>query len=811
MDDPAPRVVLHRKLLIALAALAMALLVALALAGLFLLFRARFGTVAAALVGSVVVVGGVVLFRPAWLSMRRWASAPWLETGRRELIRALDALPATAGRTALAERVLELCERLLPGRAWALLLAEPGSERLVTAAVAGSGEFTKKGPELPLGSDLARALEREGRSLVVTGWPERVDGREACPEGVTAVPLAVVGELKGVLVISRTANGRGLSREQLGMVEHICALVAGAFVRTDFRASLSSARTEVEVTRRELVALQRVAVAAQGALDEQEVLRAACDGVVEGLEYEEAIAFLIDAVARTVTPVAAAGRAVMPKLRARATTRDGRPFRLNLEETATRRLVPDAIRVGDDPMESILPYLVENDGGRWRDVVEKRTIVTVPLPAGGETVGGMVLVTRRRSIGEGEQASLRGFAAQAAAAIVNARLYSDLREAYDDLRVAQDELIRTERMRTVGEVAGGVAHDFNNILLAVLTHAQLAGRHARELPVRQALTVIEQAALDGAEVVKRIQNLTRAVAPASREPVDLNTIVRQSLEIAEPIWQAAAAGATITTRTELGPSGRMQGAPSELREVFVNLLLNAAQAMPEGGTLWLRTYLQDGHCWGEVGDTGAGMSAEVKRRAFEPFFTTKGTEGGGLGLSVVASIVRRHGGLIEVASEPGRGTTVAVGFPVAIAAPRPLRAVPHLAQVGQEGLEILVIEADARVREAVQMMLEQLGHRVRATGDARDALSRFLDGDYALVLTDLNLESYSGLDVARAVKRMSAGTEVVLVTGIAADVADPAAHGVDRVLAKPFTVEQVEAVIDGVRAKRAAGSRPAVS
>jgi CheY-like chemotaxis protein len=247
--------------------------------------------------------------------------------------------------------------------------------------------------------------------------------------------------------------------------------------------------------------------------------------------------------------------------------------------------------------------------------------------------------------------------------------------------------------------------------------------------------------------------------------------------------------------------------------VFVNLMMNAVHAMPTGGTLSLRTYIKDGHWWGEVQDTGVGMTEQVKRRVFEPFFTTKGSAGSGLGMSIVASIVQRHNGIIEIDTAPGRGTTIAVGFPLMLATEtRRDSSTPRRVQM-RDALQVLVVEDDPRSRDALTLALEQLGHSVTATGELEDALRTFLDGDFTVVFTDLSLGEKSGWEVAQAVKKMRSTAEVILVTGWAAQlgVDDPSTRGVDQVLAKPFTLEQIAAVLERARERRAAAHHPATA
>jgi signal transduction histidine kinase/CheY-like chemotaxis protein len=795
-----------RRWLVGLVIIAVALVAGLALAGTFSLLDSWIGHRAAAVLSAFIGVAGAALLWPAFVALRTWSGVPRLETCRRELLLAIAALPTTTDGVGLAECIVDVCRRLLPGRALALLLPDQQSDRFVPVATGGPEAGALRSLALPRRSALARALQREGRPLVVTRWIETPTGSETPGESDTVVALSVRASLVGVLVIGRDGAGRGLSREETLIAREICDQAAGALESAQLYGSLRTAFTELETAQRELLALQRATTAAQSSLNLREVLRNVCNGVVEGMDYHEAIVYLIDPATKAITPASAAGRLLTPGLRPRALTADGKPLRLDLQQPVTRALLQHQITISDNPAESILPYLVDGELFDRRETLHDRTVVNLPLVANGDVVGGMALLTHRRTPAERELDSLRGFAAQAASAIVNARLYEDLREAYNDIRIAQDELLRAERLRTLGELASGVAHDFNNILLAVLTHAQLAKRQTAERPVQHALSVIEQAALDGSEVVRRIQNLARTRHAEARESVDLNVVVRQSLEFAQPGWQTATGdSAEIVVRLEMGTPGHITGTPSELREVLVNLLVNAVHAMPAGGTLTVRTFTKDGHAWAEVQDTGTGMTDEVKQRVFEPFFTTKGSSGSGLGMSIVASIVQRHSGIIEIDSEVGQGTTVAVGFPLTLATEsRREQRVMRRVQV-REPLCVLVVDDDMRAREALTLALEELGHSVETAADAREALRLFMDGDYNVVFTDLSLGDVSGWEVAQAVKKIRRSTEVVLVTGWAAqiDAEARAAGDVDQVLAKPFTLDDIGIVLDHARQRAA--------
>lgn len=798
-----------RRVLLGIAVLFFVACGSIGLAGTYVMLDAQFG-VRTAVAGTVIsgLVGACVLW-PAWYAIRSWAGVPVLDTYRRELLAAIAQLPASADGIALSECVLDVLQRLMPGRSMALLLPEPRSDRLTPAAIAGPDAADLQRFSLPRRSALTRALEREGKPLVVTRWAEEGDGGERPATSDTIVPLTSRRNLVGVLVIGPDRAGRNLSQSEAAIAFTLGAEIAIAEENAHLYGSLRSAFTDIEQAQNELLALQRASTAAQSTLNMNEVLRNLCNGVIDAMDFHDAIVFLVDPETKAIVPACAAGRAGTPQIRARGRTVGRAP--LTVHGAASNSLFRDQVLISHDPAESILPYLVDVKVDAPHSPFAGRSVVTVPLIANADVVGGMALLTERRIIADREIDSLRGFAAQAAAAIVNARLYEDLREAYDNLRIAQDEIVRTERLRSVGELASGVAHDFNNILVAVLTHAQLAIRQTDEPAMRHAFGVIEQAALDGSEVVRRIQNLARTRQIEIREPIDLNTVMRQSLETTTPIWRSAAEarGVTIEARLEAGPTCQISGSPAELREVFTNLILNACHAMPRGGTLTLRCREEDGHTWGEVEDTGTGMTPEVRKRLFEPFFTTKGAAGSGLGMSIVQSIVQRHAGIVEVESAPGEGTTIRVGFPTVSQPEAPVQPLAPRRIHLREPLRILIVDDDTRAREALTLILQQLGHEVRGVGDGQAALRIFLDGNYQIVFSDLNLGEMSGWEVALAVKKMRRTTHVVLVTGWATTVEtdDLATRGVDQLLAKPFTLDEVEQVLERGRREQTVGQR----
>jgi signal transduction histidine kinase/CheY-like chemotaxis protein len=434
-----------------------------------------------------------------------------------------------------------------------------------------------------------------------------------------------------------------------------------------------------------------------------------------------------------------------------------------------------------------------------------RAVLAVPMHAKGDLIGVISIADGAvRDFADAEVALLQALGDQAALAIENARLYQTTQRAFEELSQTQAQLVRGETLRAMGELAAGVAHHLNNLLAVVLGRVQLALARGPEPDLVRHLELAERAALDGADVVRRMRDFARAQPVANVVSVDLNQVAAEVLELTRPRWHDAAQvrGIRIETRLEAGAITPVAGDVAALREVFMNLILNAIEALPEGGVITVRTW-QDGssvHC--EVADTGVGMSPEVQRRALEPFFTTKGFQSTGLGLSVNYGIVRRHGGDLGLTSAPGEGTRVTFRLPVAApSAPEP----PVVPMPMTASLRILVIDDEPEVRHVVAEMLANQGHEVVVADDGQAALARLeSEGAFDLVLTDLGMPGMTGWDVARAVKSRRPDMPVGLLTGWGEQ---PAAKPEDRwtadfVLAKPITVDGLRAALSRVRAKR---------
>ncbi|HXD98552.1 MAG TPA: GAF domain-containing protein, partial [Candidatus Acidoferrum sp.] len=430
----------------------------------------------------------------------------------------------------------------------------------------------------------------------------------------------------------------------------------------------------------------------------------------------------------------------------------------------------------------------------------------VPMSARERVLGMLALRSDERPFTEAEERLLLNTAHLAALALSSVRLYEDRTRAYGELSAAQDQLVRTEKLRALGEMASGVAHDFNNLLASVLGRAQLLLRRVQEPQLRQWLQVIERSALDGAQTVRRLQEFTRIRRDQPMVPLDINQVVRGALEITQSRWkeEPTSRGIVIEVRTRLTEVPAVLGDAAELREAMTNLILNALDAMPEGGTLTLSTALVDERIEIAVADSGVGMPLEVREKVFDPFFTTKGPQGTGLGLSMTYGIISRHGGSIAVESEPGEGSTFRLSLPrgadvqpaaaaAAAPSPPPVRA-----------LRCLVVDDELPVRAVIGDILESAGHTVEQVGDGGEAIARFAAEPFDLVVTDLAMPRVSGWQVARAVKQVAPQVPVFLVTGFGVELTaeERRAHGVDMVLVKPLQIQEIlDAVAEVARTR----------
>src|ERR1700722_4678515 len=386
--------------------------------------------------------------------------------------------------------------------------------------------------------------------------------------------------------------------------------------------------------------------------------------------------------------------------------------------------------------------------------------------------------------------------------VYDAELYGALQQAYDDLRNTREAVMQHERLRVLGQMASGIAHDINNALSPVKLYTQTLLEDEKDLTGhgRQNLKTIRNAIDDVCETVARMREFYRLREPElTLTPVNLNEIVQQVVDLTRARWRdmSQQAGIVIQAVTELAENPpSILGIESEIREAVANLIFNAVDAMPAGGKLTLRTGVLKGEqdirqVYVEVVDTGSGMDEETRRRCLEPFFTTKGERGTGLGLAMVYGAVQRNHAAIDIESSLGSGTTIRLRFEVA--ASETVQAVPAKSgSIVPSSLRVLVIDDDPLVTEVLRDILERDGHLVTTADGGEPGICVFREARnrgeaFALVLTDLGMPFVDGRRVASAVKAESPTTPVILLTGwgrrLVAE-GDVPPH-VDRVVSKP--------------------------
>ncbi|HEX4051280.1 MAG TPA: ATP-binding protein [Steroidobacteraceae bacterium] len=442
-----------------------------------------------------------------------------------------------------------------------------------------------------------------------------------------------------------------------------------------------------------------------------------------------------------------------------------------------------------------------------------RSLVIAPLAVENQVFGVLACARREaHSFSSGECEFLRQLSEHVALASHQARLYGALQQAYDDLRQSQQAVMQQERLRALGQMASGIAHDINNAIspVSLYTESLLEREPGLSERARGYLSTIQRAIEDVARTVSRMREFYRdREAQLTLERVDLNRAGRQVLELTRPRWndQAQQRGVMLDLQTELAEAlPDIMGAEHEIRDALTNLIFNAVDAMPSGGTLSLRTRSLtdaegDPRVIIEVADSGVGMDEETRRRCLEPFYTTKGERGTGLGLAMVYGMVQRHSAELDIDSTPGRGTTVRMSFPAQTAALLPIGRAPA-ASVLTQRLRILLVDDDPLLIKSLQDTLQEDGHLITVTHGGQAGIDTFAAAlkrgePFDIVVTDLGMPHVDGRKVAASIRALSGSTPIILLTGwgqrmIAANDIPP--H-VSKVLAKPPRLNELRAAL----------------
>ena len=368
----------------------------------------------------------------------------------------------------------------------------------------------------------------------------------------------------------------------------------------------------------------------------------------------------------------------------------------------------------------------------------------------------------------------------------------------------RERAARADKLRALGQLASGVAHDFNNSLAAILGRAQLLRRQVNDPALVRNLDIIQTAAEDAAATVRRIQTFARKSAVKEFELVDVGGLLNDAVEITRTRWQneARVRGLEYDVKLNTAAGYFTYGSASELREVFVNMIVNAVDAMPKGGRLLITCRRVNDRLQLHFSDNGMGMQEDIRQKIFEPFFSTKGAQGTGLGLSVSYSIIERHSGSISVVSEPGKGTNFTIDLPAAMAETTSSDTSGTIA--GTAGLRILVVDDEQPVRETLAEMLVAVNHKVELAGGGQEAVQKMRSGNFDFVFTDLAMPEIDGWETARMIRKSWPNVRIVLVTGYGPTTSPPSGEEdlVDAIIGKPFDFAQVGSTLDALTRTR---------
>lgn len=645
-------------------------------------------------------------------------------------------------------------------------------------------------------------------SLVMSPGPSGVLIRRLLPAAILVPPLLGWLRLQG--------EEAGLFGEHVGVAIHVVTNVtifviliwttASALGRSDAKRLAAEERVLGQLARLDLLShITR-------AIGERQDVHSVYQVVVRSLEDNLPIDFgciaSYDATAEllTIECVGTRGGALAPALAL------PEHARLPIDQNGLSRCVRGSLVYEADISGSTFPFTARLAQGGLKSVVIS------PLRSESNVFG--VLVAARsapHAFSSAECEFLLQLSEHVALAARQAQLYVALQSAYDDLRQSQESVLQQERLRSLGKMASGIAHDINNALspAALYTEALLEREAGLSPKGREQLTVVFRAIDDVAGTVARMREFYRAREPQVQlQLVDLNRLVLQVAELTRARWrdQPQERGIVIELRSELEPAlAPVAGAETEIRDALTNLIFNAVDAMPAGGSLTVRTRrlrARDGdadpllttHVCVEVTDTGTGMDDETRRRCLEPFYTTKGERGTGLGLPMVYGMVQRHSADLEIESALGSGTTVRLVFPVAIDGVASTQTLPALASSGS--LRILLIDDDPLLIRSLRDTLETDGHVVTTADGGQAGVQAFVTAQrngepFSAVITDLGMPYFDGRRVATAIRAAAKHVPIILLTGWGERLIseNDVPQEVDRVLAKPPKLRLLRAAL----------------
>ncbi|MBT3271211.1 response regulator [Candidatus Poribacteria bacterium] len=666
---------------------------------------------------------------------------------------------------------------------------------------------------------------RDGRTEVRLEEPDDAPATEERNHtGLTDIVRSVVGVpfSHGTLGVNST-RPHAFSDGDVAFLEEIARMLSAAMTRVEDLRDLHITRETLATKMQLLEAFERIADAVRSSLDIDHILDSLGEELTKARLFRRLMIALVDEDAQAATVVRDIPRDDEGRIHRDDLAAVGRRYELDGSSS-----VAVAVRTAQTQ--------VVDHGGARADMARRnpdavgneRIAYAIPVRTGATVIA--VLITGGQP--DEQEATLNaieamsGLLAQTALALDHARLHArvatigaqhaaqaeilrenedQLRRTLQELRQAQDQLMQQERLRALAQMASGIAHDFNNTLAPVLGFSDLLLSRPENLhdeeKTRRYLGLIRDAAQDARDVVARMREFYRRRDDGEVVlPVDLQQVAAEAIALTEPKWkqEARANAREIIVLADADADARVLGAATELRDALTNLILNACEAMPDGGTITIRAGVDADGPFLQVVDDGVGMSEDTRSRCLEPFFTTTPTESTGTGLAMVYGTMKRHEGSIDVQSQAGFGTTVTLRFPNT---EPPYGGAADPSDTDATTLRVLLVDDEPLVRELLSEYMAVAEHQVTTASDGAEALEAFAPDSYDLVITDRAMPGLSGDQLATAVKDVSPQTPVIMLTGFG-PMMDERPENVDMVASKPITMEELYTAISKVTAGR---------
>jgi PAS domain S-box-containing protein len=377
-----------------------------------------------------------------------------------------------------------------------------------------------------------------------------------------------------------------------------------------------------------------------------------------------------------------------------------------------------------------------------------------------------------------------------------------------DHKQMEDALLRSEKMKSMGMITSGVAHEFNNILAIVKGFAlQIKKKCGDDKKLEKRTDTIIKASNDGVEIVRRMREYTNIeMDNTDFAPADVRGLIKQAIEFTTPRWLNIAHANSINYNINADDYNEalcVMGNQSELREVLINIINNALDAMPDGGSLSYRTWGKENIVFVSISDTGTGMKKNIQEKLFDPFFTTKTGVGTGLGMSMAYGIITKHGGKIDVESEEGKGSTFTIRLPMSKETVITEDAVESEQEIKAEGLRILIVDDEQKICDLLSEYFLEEGHNVKSVNSGSVAIKLLRTESFDLVLSDLVMPEVSGHDIIKAVGMLEKKPKVGIITGWANidSTGKEEALKADFIVKKPIDFSELTFCINNVFSK----------